>query len=91
MKKYVVEGSFGFDHLELIDAPAPEPGSGQVVVRVNESGGKPRALQSASRRNFKPQTPNHKPLLPLVSWWFSFSSLPLILSPSIANASRYYR
>ncbi len=34
MKKYVVQGSFGFDHLEMIDAPAPEPGPGQVVVKV---------------------------------------------------------
>ncbi len=35
MKAWEVRGDFGLEHLELVERPAPEPGPGQVVLRLH--------------------------------------------------------
>jgi len=34
MKAVVIDGSFGLDNLKVVERPTPEPGPGQVLVRV---------------------------------------------------------
>jgi NADPH:quinone reductase-like Zn-dependent oxidoreductase len=34
MKAFQIVGSFGLDHLQLVDLPEPKPGRGQVLVRL---------------------------------------------------------
>src|SRR5690348_12726002 len=37
MKAYEIQGSFGLQHLKLVDRPEPRPGPGEVVVELKAS------------------------------------------------------
>lgn len=62
MRAVVIQDAFGIDHLTLADRPEPEPGPGQVVVRVHAASLNYRDLLTV-QGFYNPRQP--LPLVPL--------------------------
>lgn len=60
MKAYEIQGSFGLDHLRLAERPDPEPGPGELLVRVDAVSLNRRDLMTVEG-HYNPKQP-----LPLV-------------------------
>lgn len=60
MRVYELQGAFGLDHLELAERPKPEPGHGQVLLRLNRAALNYRDVMMVDGRY------NPKQKLPLV-------------------------
>jgi NADPH:quinone reductase-like Zn-dependent oxidoreductase len=57
MKRYELTGGFGFENLKLVERPRPDPGPGQVLVRVNAT--------SLNYRDLMTVTGTYNPKMPL--------------------------
>jgi NADPH:quinone reductase-like Zn-dependent oxidoreductase len=62
MKAWLIDGSFGLDHLVLVERPRPQPGPGQVLVRIRAASLNYRDLVIA-RGVYAPDQP--LPLVPV--------------------------
>ncbi len=62
MKSYLIDGSFGLDHLRMVERPTPTPGYGQVLVRVKATSLNARDLMTVTGV-YNPRQP--LPLVPL--------------------------
>ena len=62
MRAYVIRESFGLDHLVAVDRPDPQPGPGQVLVRMRAASLNYRDLLMV-RGHYDPRQP--LPLIPL--------------------------
>ena len=61
MRSVVVDGSFGLENLKVVDRPAPEPGPGQVLLRMRAMSLNYRDLLTV-RGHYNPRQP--LPLIP---------------------------